>query len=360
MPSTIRLGSSGDDVRKWQRVLGVDDDGIFGPDTDGATRSWQMQRGIEPDGVVGPTTWSIAGFDAPNLVDEVVKGTDVSAIQGVRPASEWKQMAEMGVRFAIMRTIVGNETWNDTAAVENMRRARAHGIRCMPYVFAFPLPHLAPEKQVEDFVARLERMGGMFEEGTVALDLEWPPPEERAKDGTIVDTWAKWKCSPAQLREWSVRALDRGESLTGRRWLVYSYRYWLRRIEAHLAKELGDRPLWLADATYAGRWPSAAEISRLSTPDPWDRIAIVQHDGNGGLRMPSGMDADFNVFLGGEAELDSFMKGEHVEEAVPPTVRNDDRGVLIDPAVQFSTLRLITEDGISAYRRERFDESEAS
>ena len=60
MPATIQQGAKGADVKQWQGILGVTQDGDFGPATDAATRKWQSQRGITPDGVVGPATWSLA------------------------------------------------------------------------------------------------------------------------------------------------------------------------------------------------------------------------------------------------------------------------------------------------------------
>lgn len=55
------LGSTGDDVKSWQRdltALGypLDDDGHFGPATDRATRAFQSDYGINAHGQVGPRT----------------------------------------------------------------------------------------------------------------------------------------------------------------------------------------------------------------------------------------------------------------------------------------------------------------
>jgi peptidoglycan hydrolase-like protein with peptidoglycan-binding domain len=65
MPTTIKLGDAGDDVRRLQRafartkVLGPDDvDGTFGPKTEQAVKDFQQSNGLAVDGVVGPLTWS--------------------------------------------------------------------------------------------------------------------------------------------------------------------------------------------------------------------------------------------------------------------------------------------------------------
>jgi putative chitinase len=55
----LKLGSSGDDVRKLQTKLGLDPDGSFGPATENAVRDWQSQNNLDPDGIVGNTTWGL-------------------------------------------------------------------------------------------------------------------------------------------------------------------------------------------------------------------------------------------------------------------------------------------------------------
>jgi peptidoglycan hydrolase-like protein with peptidoglycan-binding domain len=58
---TLHVGSSGPDVVTWQKIIGVDADGAFGPATEAATKAWQTSHGLDPDGIVGPMTWSKAG-----------------------------------------------------------------------------------------------------------------------------------------------------------------------------------------------------------------------------------------------------------------------------------------------------------
>jgi peptidoglycan hydrolase-like protein with peptidoglycan-binding domain len=65
MPKTIKLGDTGDDVKRLQRVfartkvLGPGDiDGTFGPKTETAVKDFQQSNGLTVDGIVGPTTWS--------------------------------------------------------------------------------------------------------------------------------------------------------------------------------------------------------------------------------------------------------------------------------------------------------------
>ena len=60
---TIRRGSKGDDVRRWQAFLLMDGyriglaDGNFGRKTENATKQYQIKKGLKGDGIVGPSTW---------------------------------------------------------------------------------------------------------------------------------------------------------------------------------------------------------------------------------------------------------------------------------------------------------------
>jgi peptidoglycan hydrolase-like protein with peptidoglycan-binding domain len=66
IPPTIRQGSTGETVKKWQRIIKVNDDGIFGPITKTATLAFQVSRKLDADGIVGPKTWTSA-LTAPPL-----------------------------------------------------------------------------------------------------------------------------------------------------------------------------------------------------------------------------------------------------------------------------------------------------
>src|SRR4051794_31220646 len=53
----LQVGSQGELVVQVQRALHVDDDGIFGVQTDSAVRSYQLAHGLDVDGIVGLATW---------------------------------------------------------------------------------------------------------------------------------------------------------------------------------------------------------------------------------------------------------------------------------------------------------------
>lgn len=55
--TTLRKGSTGDEVKKLQTSLGITADGIFGSQTDAAVREYQKNNGLTVDGIVGKNTW---------------------------------------------------------------------------------------------------------------------------------------------------------------------------------------------------------------------------------------------------------------------------------------------------------------
>ena len=64
MPATIRLGDTGEDVKRLQRVLArmksLSPDrvtGSFESVTESAVKDFQQSQGLTVDGVVGPNTW---------------------------------------------------------------------------------------------------------------------------------------------------------------------------------------------------------------------------------------------------------------------------------------------------------------
>jgi len=54
-------GDTSDEIKRFQRLLGVPDDGIFGDWTHAALLGFQLEKGLMADGIIGPKT--IAAFD---------------------------------------------------------------------------------------------------------------------------------------------------------------------------------------------------------------------------------------------------------------------------------------------------------
>lgn len=55
---TLLRGSTGNDVRDLQKLLKIEDDGMFGPKTEAAVKDFQRKAKLVVDGKVGPYTWS--------------------------------------------------------------------------------------------------------------------------------------------------------------------------------------------------------------------------------------------------------------------------------------------------------------
>ena len=53
----IQRGDSGEAVKVWQTIVGVTNDGDFGPVTQAATVKMQLENGLTADGIVGKCTW---------------------------------------------------------------------------------------------------------------------------------------------------------------------------------------------------------------------------------------------------------------------------------------------------------------
>ena len=52
----LKKGSTGENVKRLQAELGLEDDGVFGPGTESAVKKWQAANGLAADGIVGPKT----------------------------------------------------------------------------------------------------------------------------------------------------------------------------------------------------------------------------------------------------------------------------------------------------------------
>jgi peptidoglycan hydrolase-like protein with peptidoglycan-binding domain len=85
---TIRLGDSGNVVRRLQRALrrtpnlALPVDGVFGAELEAAVRDFQESAGLAVDGVVGPLTWNALPNGAPMpVLRQGASGEVVRALQ---------------------------------------------------------------------------------------------------------------------------------------------------------------------------------------------------------------------------------------------------------------------------------------
>lgn len=208
-----------------------------------------------------------------------LRGFDASVIQGILdPAS----LTEY--RFAFLKCQQGNDG-KDPVFEKNRKALTEAGIVVGAYHFAYPLPHLDPKAQAKLFYDACPDIT------LVALDFEWPAPEQ----------WAKWSCTPVQVGEWTRICLEEMTRLYGRRPIVYTYPWFctaLIRGGADLAF-LIDYPLWIASYS-----------KEPVIPEPWKTVGWLfwQDDGNDGKKLPNGVDADFDLFNGTEEDLQDLVQ----------------------------------------------------
>jgi peptidoglycan hydrolase-like protein with peptidoglycan-binding domain len=77
----LKNGLSGEPVRRQQTKLGVETDGIFGPDTEKALKDWQSKNGLAADGVAGPDTFMAMGLYELVLLKQGTRGDAVKRLQ---------------------------------------------------------------------------------------------------------------------------------------------------------------------------------------------------------------------------------------------------------------------------------------
>jgi peptidoglycan hydrolase-like protein with peptidoglycan-binding domain len=87
---TIGPGAMGDAVRRLQRALrrtpdlGINVDGVFGPQLEAAVKSFQEGAGLVADGIVGPQTWNALPDGGPMpALREGSSGAVVESLQRV-------------------------------------------------------------------------------------------------------------------------------------------------------------------------------------------------------------------------------------------------------------------------------------
>ena len=65
----LKIGNKGEEVKRLQEALGINNDGVFGKQTEEAVKLFQKNNGLEVDGIVGDKTWAALGFkDEINII----------------------------------------------------------------------------------------------------------------------------------------------------------------------------------------------------------------------------------------------------------------------------------------------------
>ena len=77
----LKRGLAGEPVKVLQQKLGVPTDGEFGPGTEAALKKYQQQNGLTVDGVAGPDTFVRMGLYELILLKVGTSGESVKKLQ---------------------------------------------------------------------------------------------------------------------------------------------------------------------------------------------------------------------------------------------------------------------------------------
>ena len=188
----------------------------------------------------------------------LIEGTDVSAAQG--PSLDWSAIAATDVRFAICKS-TESTGYVDRTFSRNASCARAAGLAVGAYHFF--RAERDPEQQAKSF----------HDVASGAVDL---PP--------VLDFESLHGVAPAEAAARAIAFVAATEEFWQRRCIVYSYVSFVQQLGRVAFAPLADRPLWVAH--YGVQSPTV--------PLPWEAWTLWQYDGDGGRKLPGGVDADFD------------------------------------------------------------------
>ena len=166
----LKVGSSGDDVKKLQTKLGLGADGAFGPGTEKAVKAWQAANGLTADGIVGDGTWNKM-FGADNTTSPATipaSGFKLESLKGHIPAGVIAQIPDTAKAFNITTPLrlahflaqCGHESGGFKAVSENLNYSADGLKKIFPKYFPGALNE-SYARQPEKIAARVyaSRMG---------------------------------------------------------------------------------------------------------------------------------------------------------------------------------------------------------
>ena len=130
----LKLGSSGEDVKRLQEKLGVETIGKFGPKTEAAVKAWQKANGLKDDGIVGDATWSklfpssVSTASVSAAPTPKVEGLNLAGLKGHVPDAVIAQIPDTAAKFGITNNLrlahflaqCGHESGGFKAVSENL------------------------------------------------------------------------------------------------------------------------------------------------------------------------------------------------------------------------------------------------
>ncbi len=282
--------------------------------------------------------------DDVETLSDITVGIDLAKWQWGRPIP-WKGLRERGVRFVIHKATHG-DFGTDPNFVEGFKQAREEGFIRGAYFW------FLPDRDARAQARRaLDVVGPYLQKDDLPMSLDHEDPTTKLRDQAIVD----------KLEECIDEFEERG--CFEKRVQVYTGN-WFTDLTSKktLSTKVGSRALWLSCYPRIGvgndQYVQAAKLAAKMAPVVpvfWREMGLretfFQFDGDGGLLMPNGMDADFNIFRGSEDALVAYS-----HEAL--IVRPDNRLLVVKPdeevaldermvALRAQVLSSLTVDGNS-------------
>ena len=96
----LKVGSTGEDVKKLQQFLGLNADGSFGPMTESKVKEFQTKNGLVSDGVVGDGTWGKMFPTEGKVLADITPGPfKLEKLKGHIPDSVIAQIPDTAAKF---------------------------------------------------------------------------------------------------------------------------------------------------------------------------------------------------------------------------------------------------------------------
>ena len=129
--SVLKVGSTGDLVKKLQEKLGAGSDGSFGPGTEAKLKAWQTANGLTADGIPGPATLAKLGISESPAAPAVAlpaSSFKLAALKGHIPDAVIAQIPDTAAKFNITNNLrlahflsqCGHESGGFKAVSENV------------------------------------------------------------------------------------------------------------------------------------------------------------------------------------------------------------------------------------------------
>ena len=231
-------------------------------------------------------------------------GTDVSKWQGV---VDYDAVAAAGVKFAIAKAVHGK--YQDTKFATNWNGIKGKLVRG---AYAWYVPEQDAIEQADALIAAM-----------VGLDNDDLPP--------AIDFEQPTQIPADKLLAGAMTFVRRIIEKTGRKPLFYTGKwYWQQYVKDMDAPELVSlTDLWHAEYPNLGRSgiQYREAMAALGSPHPalpWAKRGIApriwQFDGDKGLTLPGGQDADFNRFDGEDEEFVAYIASTVIDPLALPVL----------------------------------------